>query len=233
MFLVEVGLVEKYEQAAEQVEILRLVGVGDPAVAEALEDERNAVHLAVDAGGAAKGPAEAVGADQVGHHLDVFLAVGAQGGELAVAHARVGVELKGGADEREAHHSVEVEITADTGGGVVEEAGGAGGVDPLDHALDQAGGLVLLGEAEGEAGDGLGDVKRLPVVVVVRALEQGLVDAFTGLVDEAFPDGIALLGGAEAEEAEGGVGEAVFRGRLGEHLRGDAAGGEVDQVVAL
>ena len=44
---------------------------------------------------------------------------------------------------------------------------------------------------------------------------------------------VALLGRTEAQEAEGGVGEAVFGGRLGEHLRGDAARGEVDDVVAL
>ncbi|MCU0793545.1 MAG: hypothetical protein MUE42_12010 [Opitutaceae bacterium] len=233
VLLVEVGLIEENEEAAEEVEILGLVGVGDPAVAQTLKHEGDAVHLTVNAGGATEGPAEAIGADEVGHHLDVFLGVGAEGGELAVAHAGVGVELERGADEHEAHHAIEVEVAADAGGGVVKEAGGAGGVNPIHHALDEAGGLVLLREAEGEAGDSLGDVECLPVVVVVGAVEEGLVDALAGLVHEAFPDRVALLGGAEAEEAEGGVGEAVFRRGLGEHLGGDATGGEVDQVVAL
>ena len=102
MLLVEVGLVEKEEQPAQDVEILVLLVVGDPAVAQALQDEADAVHLAVGAGGAAEGPAETVGADEVGHHLDVFLGVGAEGGELAIAHAAVGVELQRGADEHEA-----------------------------------------------------------------------------------------------------------------------------------
>ena len=71
------------------------------------------------------------------------------------------------------------------------------------------------------------------MVVVVAAVEELLVDALAGLLDEAFPDGIPLLGGTEGEEAEGGVGQAVFGGGLGEHLRRDAACGEVDQVEAL
>jgi hypothetical protein len=41
------------------------------------------------------------------------------------------------------------------------------------------------------------------------------------------------LEGPKAEQAEGGVGQAVFRRWLGEHLRGDAARGEVDEVVTL
>jgi hypothetical protein len=79
------------------------------------------VHLAVGAGGAAKRPAETIGADEVRHHLDVFLGVGAEGRELAVAHAAVGVELERGADEHEAHHAVEIEVAAKTAGGVVEK----------------------------------------------------------------------------------------------------------------
>ena len=46
-----------------------------------------------------------------------------------------------------------------------------------------------------------------------------------GLLDEALPHRVALLGGAEGEKTEGGVGEAVFGDRLGEGLGGDAAGG--------
>ena len=233
LFLVEVGLVEEHEQPAQNVVILDLLVVGDPAVAQPLQDEADAVHLAVGAGGAAEGPAEAVRAHEIGHHLDVLLGVSAEGGQLAVADAAVGMELERGADEDKVHHAVEVEIAAEAGGGVVEEPGRAGGRDALNHALDEARGLVLLGEAEAEAGDGLGDVERLPVVVVVAAVEELLVDALAGLLDEPLPDGVALLGGAEGEEAEGGVGQAVFGGGLGEHLRRDAAGGEVDQVEAL
>ena len=231
MLLVEVGLVKEEEEAAEDVVVLDLLVVGDPAVAEALEDEADAMHLAVGAGGAAKGPAEPVRTDEVGHRLDVFLGVGAERGQLAVAHAAVGVELQGGADEHEGHHAVEVEVAAKAGGGVVEEAGGAGLADALDHPFDQTGGLVLFGEAEAEAGDGFGDVEGLPMVVVVAAVEQLLVEALLGLLDEAFPDGVAFLGGAEAEEAEGGVGQAVLGGRLGEHLGRDGAGREVEEVV--
>ena len=190
------------------------------------------MHLAVGARGAAKRPAEAVGANEVRHDLDVFLGVGAEGGQLALAHAAVGVELQGGADEHEGHHAVEIEIAAEAGGGVVEEAGRAGLVDAVDHALDQAGGFVLLRQAEAEARDRLGDVEGLPVIVVVAAVQELLVDALAGLFDEALPDGVALLGRAEGEEAEGGVGEAVFRGGLGEHLRGDAARREIDEIVA-
>lgn len=143
------------------------------------------------------------------------------------------MELEGGADEHEVHDAVEVEVASEALGGVVEEAGRAGVVDAFDHALDEAGGFVLFGEAEGEAGDGFGDVEGLPVVIVVAAVEEGFVDADLGFLDEAFPDGVALFGGAEAEEAEGGVGEAVLRRGLGEHLGGDAAGGEVNEVVTL
>jgi hypothetical protein len=71
------------------------------------------------------------------------------------------------------------------------------------------------------------------VVIVVAAVEELFVDADLGLFDEALPDGVALLGRAEAEEAEGGVGEAVFGGGLGKHLCRHAAGGEIDQIVAL
>ena len=186
------------------------------------------------AGSATDGPAEAVGADEVGHRLDVFLGVGAEGGEFAVAHAAVGVELESGADEHKAHHAVEIEVAAHAlAGRVVKKTGGAGGGHALDHALNEAGGFVFLGETEREAGDGLGDVERLPMVVVVGAMQQRFIDAFAGLVDETFPDWISFFGGAEAEEAERSVGEAVFGGRLREHLRGDAACGEIDDIVAL
>ena len=233
MFLIEIGLVEEHEQAAQNIVVLDLLIVGDPAVAETLQNEADAVHLAVGSGGAAEGPAQSVGTDEVGHHLDVLLGVGAERRQLAVADAVVGVQLQCGADEHEAHHAIQIEITTESLGGVVEEAGRAGLVDAVDHALDEARGFVLLGKAEAETGDRFGDVERLPVIVVVAAVEQGLVDSLLGFFDETLPNGIALLGGAEREETERGVGQAVFRSGLGEHLRGDAARGEVDQIVTL
>jgi len=57
MILIQIGLVEEHEQAAEDVEVLDLLVIGDPAVAQALQDEADAVHLAVSAGGAAERPA--------------------------------------------------------------------------------------------------------------------------------------------------------------------------------
>ena len=137
MLLVEVGLVKEHEQPTKDVVVFDLLVVGDPAIAQALQNETDAVHLAVSTRGAAKGPAESVRADEVGHHLDVFFAVGAQGRELAITHAAVGVELQRRADEHEAHHTVKIVIAAKTLGGVIEETGRAGLVDALAHALDQ------------------------------------------------------------------------------------------------
>jgi len=71
------------------------------------------------------------------------------------------------------------------------------------------------------------------VVVIIAAVQERFIDALLRFLDEAFPDGIPFLGWAKSEEPEGGVGEAVFGGGLGEHLRGDAAGGEIDEVVAF
>jgi hypothetical protein len=106
-------------------------------------------------------------------------------------------------------------------------------VDAIDHALDEARGFVFLGETEGETSDRFGDVEGLPVVVVVRAVEELLVDALAGFLDEAFPNGIALFGRAEAKKGERGVREAVFGGGLRKHLGRDAARSEVDDVVAF
>ena len=78
-----------------------------------------------------------------------------------------------------------------------------------------------------------GGVLLLASTAFADAVEQGLVDALLGFLDEALPDGIAFLRRAEAEETERGVGEAVFGGRFGEHLRRHAARGEIDEVVAF
>ena len=143
------------------------------------------------------------------------------------------MELESRADEDEGHHPVEIEVAAEARGRIVEEPVGARRVDPVAKALDQAGRFVLLGQAEAETGHGLGHVEGLPVVVVVAAVEERLVDALLRLGNKAFPDRIAVLGGAEAEKAEGRVGETILGGGLGEHLGGDAAGCEVDEVVPL
>ena len=233
MLLVEVGLVEEIKEPAENVEIARLQVVRDPAVPQALQQDADAMHLAVGARSAAVGPAEAVGAHEVGQHPDVLLGVGAQGGELALAHAGIRMELQRRADEHEAHHAVEIEIAAEPLGRVVEETGRTGLVDAVHHPLDQAAGFILLGEAEAEAADSLGDVEGLPVVVVVAAMQQHLVESLPGFVDQPLPHGVALLGRAEAQQAEGGVGEAVLRRRIGENLGGHAARREVDDVVPL
>jgi hypothetical protein len=144
VLLIEVGLVEEKEQLPQDVVVARTLVVRDPAVAQPLENQRDAVHLAVGAGRAAERPAETVGAHQVGHHPNVLLGVGAQRRQLPVAHAAVGVELQGGADEDKRHHSVQVEVSAQSAGGIVEKSGRTGVVDPIDHALDQARGFVLL-----------------------------------------------------------------------------------------
>src|SRR5690606_4940094 len=129
-------LVEEHEQAAKEIEVFLFLVFEYPAVAKSLENEADAVHLAIGAGGTAEGPAKTVLTDEVRHHLEICLGVGAEGGELAVAHAAVGVELEGGADEHEGHHAVEIEVAAEALGGVVEEAGGTGVVDAIHHALD-------------------------------------------------------------------------------------------------
>ena len=233
LFLIEIRLVEEHEQAPQDIEILGFLVVRDPAVAQPLENKADTVHLAVRARGAPERPAEAVRADEVGHHADVLLGIGAQGRQLAVAHAAVRVQLQRRADEDEGHHPVEVEVSAQPADGVVEEAGRAGLVDPVHHALDEPRGLVLLREPQAEAGDRLGDVERLPVVVVVAAVQELLVDPLLRLLDQALPDRVAVLGRAEAEEPEGRVREAVLRRRLGEHLGRHAARRQVDDVEAL
>ncbi len=71
------------------------------------------------------------------------------------------------------------------------------------------------------------------MVVVVGAREEAPVEAFTGWIEEAFPDRVAFLGGAEGEKAEGGVADAVFEGFLIEGLGGYTAGGEINEVGSL
>ena len=64
-------------------------------------------------------------------------------------------------------------------------------------------------------------------------MEERLVDPLLSFLDEAFPDGIAILGRTEAKESERSVGEAVFGRGLREHLRGNAARREVDEIVVV
>ena len=112
MFLVEISLVEEHEETAQDVVIFDLLLVRHPAVAQALQDETHAMHLAIRARRATKGPAQSVGSHQIGHHLDVFFGVGPQRRQLAVTHSAVGVQLQRGADEHKRHDSVEIVISA-------------------------------------------------------------------------------------------------------------------------
>ena len=172
MFLVEIGLVEEHEQPPENVVVFDLLIIGDPAVAQALQDQTDQVHLAIGASGASEGPAKSVVADQIRSHLDVLLGVGAQGRQLPIAHAAVRVQLQRRADEHERHHPVQIEVAAETGRRVVEESRRARLVDPVDHALDEPRGFVLLREPETETGHRLGDIERLPVIIVIAAVQE-------------------------------------------------------------
>ena len=193
VLLVKVGDEEEIEEAPEDVEILLSLVVGDPVVPERLHQEADAVHLTVGAAVAAERPAEAVLADEVGQHLDVFLGEGPQTGEFTVAQALVGMELERLSDEDERHDSVKVEGAPESLRIVIKKVRRTGLLDSFEESFDQAAGLVLLGEAEAEAGDCFRDVKDLPVVVVITAVEQEFVEPLPGLVDQPLPDGIALL----------------------------------------
>ncbi len=234
VLLVEVSDVEEVEEAAQEVEVLWTLVIGDPSVAEALKEEGDEVHLAVGAGVFGASPAEAVFANHVRKEFDVLFREGAEGRELALAKAWVAVKLEGLASEDESHHAVEREGSADAFvADVVEIAVGAGFFDAGEEALDEATGFVLLGKSKGEAANSLGDVERLPVVVVVAAVEQETVEVFACLVYKAFPHGIAFLGWSEGEQCERGVCESVFLWRITEGLRCDAARGEVDEILAV
>jgi len=128
---------------------------------------------------------------------------------------------------------IEAEVAPEALDRGVEEAGRAWLVDPVAHALDESRGLVLLREAEAEPGDRLRHVEGLPVVVVVAAVEQLLVDAALRLLDQALPYGVALLRRPEAQEPQSGVRKAVFGERLREHLGRHAARSQVYEVKAL
>jgi len=233
MFLIEEGDVEKVEEATQQIEVLRLAILGYPAIAEALQKQADQVHLTVGAGILGDSPTETVFAHEIRKQLDVLFGVGAETWQLAFAQPGIRVKLESLAGEDECHHSVERVGSADAVSYVVEIAIGAGFVDAGKEAFDQATGFVLLGKSETEAADGLGDIEGLPVVVVVAPIEQQLVEALAGLVDETFPDGIALFGGAKGKQGQGGVGEAVLLRRVAKYLGGYAARGEVDEVLAI
>ena len=191
------------------------------------------MHLSVCASRTSECPAKTIGTDEIRHHLDVFFGVGAESGKLSIPHAAVGVELESGADEDERHHTVEIEVTAKTFGGVVDESIGAGLVDSVDVTFDQTGGLILLGQTKRETGDGLGYVESLPVIVVVRAMEEGLVDTLLRFGYEAFPDLVAFLGRSKAQEAQCAVSETVLLSGFSKYLSRNRAGGEVDEIVTL
>jgi hypothetical protein len=102
-------------------------------------------------------------------------------GSFGVTDLHIGVQLEGLTDEDQRDDAIEIEGAAEVlgvrglGGFVVETAGGGRG-DAVHEAVDEGAGLVLLGQAEGEAAHGLGDVESLDVVVMVMLDGQTLVD---------------------------------------------------------
>ncbi len=162
--------------------------------------------------------------------------MGAQAGKLALAQVQIGVQLQGLTNEYEAHDAVDVECATQLGAtaaGIVHVTTGGVTFDALDEAVDQAAGFILLGEAEAEASDCLGDVEALKVVLVVTALEQLLVELLASGVQQTLPDGIAFFGRTKGEQAQRRVGEPVLKLLFSEGLCGDGSRGEVDQVEAV
>ena len=68
---------------------------------------------------------------------------------------------------------------------------------------------------------------------VVGARKQTFIEAFTGGIEQAFPDGVAILGRAEREQSESGVSQAVLKGFLRKRLESNAAGREIYEIVFL
>jgi hypothetical protein len=64
-------------------------------------------------------------------------------------------------------------------------------------------------------------------------MKELLVDPLLRFLHQPFPDAVTLFGRAEAKQSERSVSQAVFRRRLGEHLGGDTAGSQIDEVKPL
>ena len=93
VFLIEVGEEEILEEAAQDIEILWALFVGNPTVAQGLEDQGNAVHLPIGTDAAAKGPARPSARTMSGRSLIYFSADGAQARQLAFAQVDVAVAV--------------------------------------------------------------------------------------------------------------------------------------------
>ena len=209
-----------------------------PAVPQGLEEQGDAVHLAVGADAAAVGPAQPVFPDGVHDDADVFLGQRAELRQLGVAELDVGVQLERLADEDQRDDAVQVEGAAEVlgvrglGGFVLETARGSGG-DAIHETVDQRTGLILLGQAEGEATDRLGDVEGLDVVVMVVLDGEAFVDQGTRGFVEDFPDRVTFAGRAEREEAEAGEGHAIVGAFADADLGGDRPGDDLGDVLPV
>ena len=71
------------------------------------------------------------------------------------------------------------------------------------------------------------------MVLMVRIGQKQAVQPGTCFVHQSFPDRISGFGGTKGKQAEGGIGDSVFRHGICECLSRHAPGGKIDQVVAV
>jgi len=234
LFLIQISHEEVLEQAAEQVEVKGLLVIADPAVTHRLKNQGNAVHLAIRTQAAAIAPAEAIGPDDVRQHLQILFSYGPEARQFAIAQMDVAVKLQRLTNEDQGHGTVNVETAANPAvWAIVEVAGAAVLLHALHIAVDQFAGLVFFGKTHAVASDRFSDIEGLEMVLVVGASQQAAVELFARRIEQTFPHRIPLLGGTEAEEAEGCVAETIFAFCFGKRLRGDAPRCQIDQVVTL
>ena len=100
-------------------------------------------------------------------------------------------------DKDKGEGAVDIINTTKPLGTVVAEAAGTVLLNTLHELIDQFSRLVLLGESKAETGNGLGDVERLKVVVVIGAGKKSLIELLAGRVEKALPNFIAFFGGTE------------------------------------
>lgn len=93
MFLVEIGYKKEVEETADGVEIVGFLMCGNPRIAHGLEEEANAVHLAVSTDSLSEGPAKAILTDEIWEKFNIFFCVGAEAGEFAISEIAIGMEL--------------------------------------------------------------------------------------------------------------------------------------------
>ena len=144
------------------------------------------------------------------------------------------MQLQGLADENKTHNTVNIENAADPLlGAVVRVIGRTIGLDALDKSIDQPARFIFFGKAHAESCNRLGHIKGLHVVVVIGAGQQTVVQFFPRGVEQPFPNRVALLGGPEGKNPQGGIGQTVFLAFFRENLGRYVAGGQIDQVEFL